>query len=303
MTVLVTGASGFIGRHCVQALLASGYEVHAVSRGSTWNAPGLVWHDADLWQPAAITRLFSECAPTHLIHAAWSVAHGTYWTSPDNLTWTMRSMDLLHEARRHGVQRVVGIGTCAEYGLDHFVCNERSTAMRPAGVYAQAKHATQVLFDAAGEALGLSTAWVRLFFPYGTFDHPNKLIPYTIRQLLKGEPAELSSGEQVRDFLVAQDIGRAVAAVLHSNVRGPVNVASGTGLAVREVVQRLGEMMGRPDLIRLGVREVHRLEAKRWVASVGRLAGEVGWRPTIPLEEGLRLTVADVRILNHLSPH
>jgi nucleoside-diphosphate-sugar epimerase len=295
MRVMVTGASGFIGRHCVPALLERGCKVHAVSRGpAAWEAPGLIWHQADILQPASIAQVFAECQPTHLIHSAWNIAPD-HWISADNLTWAARSMDLLHEAQRCGIRRVVGIGTCAEYGPDHDLCDERSTPMRPVGVYAQAKHATQILFDAAVEALGLSTAWARLFFPYGPFDRPTKLIPYTIRQLLKGEPAELSSGQQVRDPIFASDVGGAIVAVLFSDVTGPVNIASGIGMAVRELVLRVGELMGRPGLIRLGARPTPSLEALSWVASVKRLNREVGWRAITPLEEGLRTTIAAYR--------
>lgn len=303
MRVLVTGASGFIGRHCVQALLHAGYEVHGVSRTSAPSIiPGVHWHHADILQPSAVTKLLEECRPTHLIHSAWSVADASYWTSMDNLTWAVRSTDLLQAAQRHGVQRVLGIGTCAEYGVDHDLCHERSTPMRPAGVYAQAKYATQILFDAAANTLRLSTAWARLFFPYGPFDHPNKLVPYTITQLLKGEPAHFSSGTQMRDLLFASDVGSAIVSVLRSRLTGPVNIASGVGLTVGDVVLRIGELMGRPDLIRRGVRQLGALEANRWVASVDRLTHETGWRATTPLDEGLLATIAAFRDASTYPP-
>ena len=296
MRVLVTGASGFIGRHCVEALLKHGCEVHAVSRGlPAWDAQGLIWHQADILQPTGIADAFSECKPTHLIHAAWNDTNTAFWTSAENLPWAARSTDLLYAAQRHGVQRVVGIGTCAEYGLNHDLCDEHSTPMRPVGMYAQTKHATQVLYDAAAQAHGLSTAWARLFFPYGIFDKPAKLIPYAIRQLSKGEPAEFTSGEQVRDLLFASDVGAAIVALLCSEVTGPVNIASGVAFRVRDVVRRIGELMGRPELIRLGVRQTHHLQANRWVASVNRLGHEVKWHPTIQLNDGLRATIAAFR--------
>jgi len=293
MRVLITGASGFIGRHCVEALLKRGCEVHAVSRGlPVGDAPGLIWHQADILQPTGVTDVFSECKPTHLIHAAWNVTNTAFLTSAENLLWAARSIDLLYAAQRHGVQRVVGIGTCAEYGLNHDLCDEHSTPMHPVGMYAQTKYATQVVFDAAAQAHGLSTAWARLFFPYGFFDKPTKLIPYTIRQLSKGEPAEFSSGEQVRDLLFASDVGAAIVALLFSEVAGSVNIASGVAIRVCDVVRRIGELMGRPEFIRLGVRQTHDLQAKRWVASVNRLGHEIKWHPTMQLDDGLRATIA-----------
>lgn len=294
--VLVTGASGFIGRHCVEALMEKGCEVHGVSRaGASCTNSSIQWHQSDLLEPTAFDRLFALSRPTHVIHAAWDVSSGKYWTSADNLVWSARSSDLLRAAQRHGVERVVGIGTCAEYGLEHELCDETTSAMRPVGVYARAKHAAQLLFAAGAESLGVSTAWVRLFFPYGTSDKPEKLVPYTIRQLLEGKPAELSPGTQVRDPLFAGDVGRAIVAVLFSDLAGGVNVASGQGLSIAELVMRIAHLIGRPELIRLGVRASNSAEAQRWVASIERLTSELEWRPRFSLEEGLRQTISSIQ--------
>jgi nucleoside-diphosphate-sugar epimerase len=290
--VLVTGASGFIGRECVRALLARGCEVHGVSRSLRADAePELVWHQADILRQTDIKRLFSECKPTHLVHSAWNIPQQHY-TSSENLLWAARSVDLLHEAQCSGVQRIVGIGTCAEYGLDHELCCEDSSEMHPMGMYAQAKYATQVLYNAAAAAGTFSTAWARLFFPYGPFANLKGLIPYTIGQLVRDSPAELSDGEQERDLLFISDIGDAIAAVLFSGLQGPVNVASGTAIKVSGIVRRIGELMGKPDLIRLGIRQSDRLQANRWVASVKRLKHEVPWHPSTSLDDGLRATIA-----------
>ena len=289
----MTGASGFIGRQCLRALRATSFEIHAVSRkGPGTVYPKVVWHKHDLRETAAVSMVFRECRPTHLIHSAWDVESCGYWNSAENLDWAARSADLLCAAARNGVVRAVGIGTCAEYGLDNSVCDEFVTPMNPVGAYAQAKHATQVLFAAAGSALGISTAWARLFFPYGPGERPTKLIPYTIAQLAKGEAAEFSSGKQVRDFLFEADVGAALVALLSSEVTGPVNVGTGLGVPVAEVVQRIGELMGRPELICLGRHRARDMEPARWVAAVYRLTREVGWTSITSLENGLRQTIA-----------
>jgi nucleoside-diphosphate-sugar epimerase len=238
-------------------------------------------------RPDDAARICDAAAATHLLHAAWALPSG-YWNAGGNLDWASKALALLREAHRHGVKRAVGIGTCAEYGTMHDLCDESTSIMQPEGAYARAKLATSWLFHAAGDSLGISTAWARLFFPYGPGDKAGKLIPHAIARLSAGEPAEFTSGEQVRDLLCAPDVGAAVAALLMGGVTGPVNVASGRGIAVRDVILRVGELMGRPDLIRLGALQVHGLEAPRWVAAVSRLTQEVGWHPTISLDQGLR---------------
>ena len=86
--ILLTGASGFIGRHCIEPLIARGYDVHAVSsRPAPRDAGGATWHHADLLQPNDARALLSEIAPTHLLHLAWYVVPGKLISSPENFTW------------------------------------------------------------------------------------------------------------------------------------------------------------------------------------------------------------------------
>jgi nucleoside-diphosphate-sugar epimerase len=95
----------------------------------------------------------------------------------------------------------------------------------------------------------------------------------------------------VRDFLHVADVGDAFAALLDSDVEGAVNIGSGEGVAVAEVVQRIAELAGRPDLVELGALEAPPDEPPLLVADVGRLHEEVGWRRFRSLDEGLRETV------------
>jgi uncharacterized protein YbjT (DUF2867 family) len=94
--VLVTGASGFVGRHSLEALLAAGYEVHAVARRP--GAPGsaaITWHAVDLLEAAPVQALLSRVAPTHLLHFAWYAEHGAYWQSLENFRWVSATLELL----------------------------------------------------------------------------------------------------------------------------------------------------------------------------------------------------------------
>src|SRR5204862_6165408 len=105
---------------------------------------------------------------------------------------------------------------------------------------------------AAAAANGVSTAWGRLFSVYGPHEHPKRLVPSVIRSLLAGEPAACSHGTQIRDYLFAQDAADALITLLESDITGPLNLASGQPIALRDIVQCLGTLLGRPDLIRLG---------------------------------------------------
>lgn len=256
----------------------------------------MVWHTADILKSEELGALFKECRPTHLIHSAWNIRENFY-DATENLRWAECSVELLRRAEDAGVQRVLGIGTCAEYGLDHEICDEQLTTLNPVGRYAEAKHATQLSFT-SGLASTCSVAWARLFFPYGPHEDPRKLTSYAISQLLKDEYATFTNGEQTRDLLFISDVGDALVAILFSQAEGPINVASGVGIRIADVIRSIGDIMGKPEFIQMGVRQRNHAEAKCWVASIRRLKHEVGWQPRVSLQEGLSATIASIRERN-----
>jgi nucleoside-diphosphate-sugar epimerase len=112
-----------------------------------------------------------------------------------------------------------------------------------------------------------------------------------IISLLKGEPARCSHGNQVRDFLYVEDVADAFVALLETAVSGPVNVASGYPITIRDVINRLAEKLGRKDLIQLGILPVPANEPQLLVADVGRLTNEIRWLPKYNLDKGLDKTI------------
>ena len=290
--VLVTGANGFIGRNSLSPLLARGCEVHAVTPDFTIEMPQVMWHHADLLDPAAVTALMAAVRPTHLLHFAWNVRHGEFWTSLDNLDWTAASLRLFRAFVEAGGQRVVAAGTCAEYDWNSALLREEETPLRPATLYGGCKHALHLALKSLAAQRGLSAAWGRVFMLYGPHEHPDRLVSSVIRSLLRGRPAECSPGNQVRDFLYVEDVADAFAALLDSPVTGAVNIASGRAAPIREVVLKIAELIGRPELVRLGARPAPAGDPARLEASIVRLTREVGWTPRHSLEDGLRKSIA-----------
>jgi nucleoside-diphosphate-sugar epimerase len=141
--------------------------------------------------------------------------------------------------------------------------------------------------QALANEVGFELAWGRIFFLYGPGEAATRLVPSVVRALLEGTPAAVSEGSQIRDFLHVDDVAEAFVALLDGDVQGPVNIGSGNGVAIREVVELAGAAAGRPDLIRFGAVETRPGEPVSLVADVRRLRDEVGFRPRIALEDGL----------------
>ena len=289
--VLVTGARGFLGTHCLQALADRGWnDVHAVSR-SAFNGPGATWHVCDLFDPGAVAALVRSVKPTHAIHLAWCTTPSDYWTSRENLRWITASLSLIEEFAHAGGRRLVVVGSCAEYDWNRGRCSEATTPLEPASLYGTAKNALQLLVSRFAPVLGISASWARIFVPYGPYENRDRLVAYVARSLLAGMPALCSSGEQQRDFLFAGDVANALSVLLESEFVGPVNVGSGASIAVKSVIGQIGKYIGRPDLIRLGSRPQAADEPDLLAADVTRLRSELAWRPRIELAQGIAASV------------
>lgn len=300
--VLVTGATGFIGRHVLAALEARGWEIHAATIDPVPLAPGVVqWHSADLLVPGEAARVVAAAQPSHLLHLAWYAVPGQYWTSRENLRWVRATLDLVEAFADSGGQRVLGMGSCAEYDWQEGHCVEDETRMAPATLYGACKHAAGLMTQALAAQAGISAAWARLFFLFGPHEHPDRLVSSVVRALVSGQVAECSDGAQVRDFLYVKDVASALVAVLESDATGAVNVASGRPLSVKDLVERIGELAGRPDLLRLGARP--RDTVPRLTAANNRLTRQVGWTPRYDLDAALGETVEWWRAKASSGPH
>ena len=121
--ILVTGASGFIGSHCLPLLLERDYEIHAVTSKNKENKneiSNLKWHKADLLNHIQIKNLISYVQPTHMLHYAWYCKPGTLASSVnDNLLWVQSSLEIMRLFTKYGGERIVMTGSCNEYDWDY----------------------------------------------------------------------------------------------------------------------------------------------------------------------------------------
>jgi nucleoside-diphosphate-sugar epimerase len=287
MRILVTGASGFIGRHAVARLLADGHEVSAIARAPL-PISGVTWHSCDLLAPGQGEAIIESVRPDVLLHLGWSTAHGQFWTDPANEDWRRRSLALARVAAEAGTRRIVMAGTCFEYAFpDIGDCDETRTSLAGHTPYDRAKSACWQGLQGLAAQHSLSVAWARLFHLYGPHESPNRLVSSICRALVAGEPARMSSGKVWRDFLDARDAGTGLAALAASPVEGAVNIASGEAIRLVDLGRQLAEIAGRPDLLQVGALPDRSNEPTRIVAAVDRLQLEVGFQPAHSLPQGL----------------
>lgn len=232
-------------------------------------------------------------SPDVCVHAAWIATPGVYLESPENEAYRRWSLDLLRQLAATGVGRLVVLGTCAEYGPGESELAEDSSPIGPVSAYARAKHALHVHLREAIRGTGARLSWVRIFYPYGEGEHPRRLCSSLIRSLRQGEPVLLQSPDSVRDYIHIDDVAGGLVRICGHDVDGAINLGTGRGVTVREVARRIGEHVGRLELIQTGSATIPDACPHR-VADCRKLHG-LGWEPRVSLEAGL------ARLVNHLS--
>lgn len=257
--ILLTGATGFVGRQVLRTLATRDVRVRVVVRSGKQdqvsrmdNIESLV-PTADLFAEDAIwwTEVCRDI--TTVIHVAWYAEHGKYMQSAKNLDCLSGTLQMAKGAANAGVQRFVGIGSCSEYDVSGGLLSI-DTALRPTTPYASAKAAAFMALAQYLPQQGIEFAWCRLFYVYGEAEDPRRLVPYLRAKLLAGEVAELTSGNQLRDFLDVAQAGQMIVDIALGNQQGPINVCSGIPTSVRQFAEAIADEYGRRDLLKFGAR-------------------------------------------------
>lgn len=278
--VLVTGATGFVGQQVVRSLSARGILLRLVVRAGKKATSALLVNGCEI---ITSEDLFAESSKwwaeqcegvDAVVHLAWYAEPGKYLHSPKNMDCLVGSLTLARGAVQAGVKRLIGVGTCFEYDLSAGVVSV-DTPLRPISPYANAKAALYLGLDQWLQTQSVEFSWCRLFYLYGEGEDRRRLVPYLRSKLEKREPAELTCGNQVRDFLNVADAGRLIADVALSDETGPVNVCSGVPITVRQLAEQIADEYGRPDLLVFGARKDNLIDPPSVVGIPNRRSGKL----------------------------
>lgn len=309
-TVLVTGAGGFVGSAVVRALVGA---MRQPTDRPTFADGQPVTHVVALLRPDGSAERLAELAPG----TEWSVVRADIGDPRAVATLTAvraravlhlaldaRCHDATHEAERQGlVERplttlfdllrgipgalLVTTGSAAVLVPGSSLDESAPTAANPGYLhYALAKLHEEATIERLGATTGVRWTQLRLFYLFGRYEAPSRLLPYLVHRLSEGEPAELSSGVQVRDYTDVDDAAtaylRALAAPEALGNRR-YHIGSGRGMTVHDFATTVALVVGRPELLRFGARPAADAEGSIIVAAPGRAHDELGWSAADPV--------------------
>jgi len=284
MRVLLTGASGFLGRAALEALTNRRHEVLALSRQpAPVNLPAQVrWHKSDLNQPDSYRKAVAEYSPQSALHLAWEgIPDFGLPTCLRNLTSGAVLGEILFRA---GCRHLAVSGSCWEYGKVSGRIAEGCQPVAP-GIFAASKTSQRMLLESLATAAGATLAWGRVFYPYGPGQKASSLVPTLCRAVLGGERPALKTPAVVNDFLYVDDTAEALVLLAETTVAGVFNIGSGVGTPVGRLADMLLQIGGRPA--EFGSAPGADEGAAGFFADMSALEA-IGWRPRTSLEEGLR---------------
>lgn len=301
MRYLVTGAAGFIGSHLAEALVDRGHEVTGIDCLTDVYDPALKRRNVDALVPDRGFE-FVEAdirdwplrdavedvdAVFHLaaipgVRASWAEGFSKYLSH--NVLGTQRVL----EAARDTGTRVVYASSSSVYGNALTYPTFEDDLKRPHSPYGVTKLTAEHLCDTYADAFGVHTVALRYFSVFGSRQRPDMGVHRIIESALEGSEFTLyGDGSQVRDMTYVGDVVRATLAAVEHDVpsNAVMNIAGGSQVTVRELIDVVGEIVGSPVNVRRGPQQPG--DVRRTAGDVTRAAEILDWRPQVELRDGL----------------
>ena len=304
---LITGATGFLGGHLMQALDRDGWGLTVLVRSrDRWRAAGPIPQHVEVIE----ADLGSGVPPSGRMNDVDVVFHlaaaGTHHHPTDtlehllkvNVLGTQRAIEL---ARDLQARRFIYLGSCAEYGAGSVLTEDQPLV--PRSFYGISKAAAGQTAQVLGLQAGLEVVWLRAFTPFGPHAPAGSLMADVIHHALDGRDIPLTAGDQRRDFLYVDDLIEALRlAAVHPQAGGHVlNVCTGRETPVREVVELILHVMGDPVRPLFGTLPYRHGEPGRVSGHPGNANRVLGWMAKTSLETGVRQTIEWYRQRHHVA--
>lgn len=299
--VLITGATGFIGRHLCKALVAAGALVYALRRPDSFSSPAewashlnIEWIEADLCDSDRLKSVIKEAAASHIFHlaAATAVDRG-FETAPTMIANNLQgTINLLHALEATSYTCFIQTGSAEEYGMATAPFRE-TTFPQPVSAYSASKASATMFCNMYHRTLGCPIIILRPFLVYGPGQPINKLIPQAIQAALKDQPFPMTSGLQTREFTYIDDLisGYLKAATTPEAIGQTINLGTGKTYTILEVVEQIRQLTDSRMKLQVGALPDRVGEIMMYQCDNTKARDLLDWVPETSLTQGLRKTI------------
>lgn len=286
---LITGASGFIGKHVCNQLIKSGAIVYGITRKDNFASDNkMIWCRTNIVNGNKVEDLFAAIKPQIVMHLASQItgSRDIKYVKPLLRNNLITTINVLTAARKTGCEKVILAGSMEEPLSNH----ERGIPNSP---YSAAKLASSIYGKMFHKLYNLPVVILKIFMVYGPGQMDlKKLIPYAIVESLRGNSPRFSSGKRKIDWIYVDDVVDGfIAAALANGVEGEtVDIGSGNLVSIRRIVGLLMSMIDptiKPLFGALADRTLERIHC----ANIDESYKLIGWKPKMELQKGLKLTV------------
>jgi nucleoside-diphosphate-sugar epimerase len=297
-TILLTGATGFLGSHIAEHLIANGYCVIAIKRASRNLSRCKDFNDKLIW--INYERIQEEIEsirvkrPDILIHAAWNGVK-----SNDRIDWTEQAknlnllVDMLRLAQELSINKIIALGSQAEYGYFSEPIDETHQC-KPYSAYGCFKNCASQILQCFSEENKMQWYWVRLFSVFGPREENNWLIPSVINNLLAQKEMNLTACQQEYDYLYVRDFTKSIQAIMEHKEEnsGIYNLTTGHASKLENILQFL-ELKISPDqkLLNMGAIPYRANQVMKMVGNPTKFQTTFGFKPEFSMEEALCKTI------------
>lgn len=294
--ILVTGATGFIGKHLLEALGPTGAEVAVIVRDVDCAVSAMRKYIGDVHDVSFINNVLRDWQPNVLFHLAGTRARGlvrdTFTATLDiNLFGTLNLFFAIGEFAL--LERVVILGSVEEYGNSVPPFHEMMRES-PISAYSFSKQCSSQLAQLMYRSFGLPVVVLRPSLVYGPAQGGDMFLPALIQSLLRGQPFEMTLGEQTRDFVFVVDLVEALLlAGCCKGVDGEIiNVGGGEPVVISALVEHVEKLVGRTGLVRRGALKYRTNEQMEYWLDISKAKNMLNWVPKTSLVNGLNRTVS-----------
>jgi UDP-glucose 4-epimerase len=293
--VLVTGATGFVGSHLLNALSSSAAEVAVLTRDAGISIKRCRVFAGKLSDRNFVKKAVLDYAPNIVFHLAASRERDlTREAFGDAIeTNLVGTLNLLFAALDTSfLERIVILGTAEEYGRNSAPFTESMREL-PISAYSFSKQCTTHLSELMASSFGLPVVILRPSVAYGPAQRADMFLPALIQTLLRGEEFPMTPGEQTRDYVYVLDVVSALlkAGTSTGAIGEIINIGSGEPIQIAQLVSQVERLLGIDGLVRRGALAYRTGEAMAYWLDISKARRLLGWTPQTPLEEGLANTI------------